>query len=1684
MGNPMTDTLPSVITAPLIPARHLPFTRSTLEALSRCRQARETFHQLLSAAPGPAVTNQQWTAYWQGRAPGTASSRQHHARTKYVEHFEAAVTLSLAANEMTETQFRPVSAALDDPEWKRIDGKQALIESPTSSPGALVFSIEGEHALVLYLPGRAAAFSSHSTRLELERHLQPTTEALHYRPLNDVADGLDMLLDDLLESALTRPDAMPAYHPVFFTDTVPPLPDTNEVQAPLSLFDMGSLSHDVSSLAGARQIDAQMKLIADLSDSEAKQLEQLENDLQRQGEHASQAINALLQSSRWHSDTVLPPIPPALIDAHRQSLRTHAQVQRLLGQISAAQLNAIERMLDQGKHFSETGNAVVTAYPLLKQQTHTEIGDSAGEQALRQVLLITAPETLAAGTDGPLLLYWPGKQGGLLACENRLALATCLGATAEHQSVELRQIKGDVLAQMLVATLMGVRAEKQQIQDDQGLETVAAQLPRLKEVLKQRLQIPRHAAREVALKLVHQQDQVVSLAAASSTRLSRLSLATCQALGRIVPEYIDAVRQSEALLRKDLLDCQAFCRPLIWKRLEQDFPGYDKGFIGLNVPRSVDLVTDVVTGGAPGTVTKKVYQPSNERETLSLETLLLENIDETMGRRLNYLSLQLATNDTALAKAMTAGITRSYLETLARELDLAKAYEEQILAAYQGLADAPFTAEFRRDCLTTPYALMLRMQGLLLHDKGTLNAQGLAILEIAIAARSRSAYQAQGHDIHLLSATLAAGGADTKDRPVTLSGITFIEDRTSGITLLYLPEHPTTPLAQYQSLEAARLSLYDRSKQEGEADYLAGRALLGDPRAHSSRIRQAHAHAYSGMIGIGSAWPATTSLPEHLLKAQMGRVIQAHRATSRSNDELWLENFTQQSTMIFTYLKIVLGLVPFLGSAIGIYDLFESAARAVNAFTQHKIIEGLEALNDVLLAVIDAAMDVATGVGVNLLTVRQLTRRRQLRTFSRSSPQSLPAAADAHQRARRFAGYEYHQEITLTGISPGTQGRYRGVYRHAEGDFVLIEHQPYQVEWDSTAHTWRLKGSATKTWKRAIALGQNGHWDTHFELYGVHLLGGGAGGGQIIGRMADQLDPYWPAAIRDQLPRFLVDQRYRQQRRVTSKAFADEAALIRSINRSNALAEGSATSAQLEASFLDDIRLAKQSYRSWDELLKLNARRDQVTPKTQKARSAKLICERLLNVIELRAIRGRSRLEEMAQLRAAMVPIEDLPDKLPLLQQWRNKAIQHLKERDQIFKEMDELGTWFKRAERDPQLQVSYERYQQHLNKDFKAFFDTLHLMPAALRYDKATVVAEYLLETLAEFEDSVHHSRNTLTGLQEVPVNAQQRRAIYEQARTVHQQYKRRLQSTHASLPALFDETYLEQLYNNLDALIAISDTQLRRLPRDQAARGSSRSPRLFLDTEDHWRVGDYQPATTTRPEQIVVHKDDGTVLGRFSAEGERWRQLPADKRARPHELRELQQVADQALSGLPAYRRQIQRYQSLGMLPVDVEHMMTIKAEDLERYAKRLEELNPAASEPATLRAKALELRKEGRTMRIEQIKQGVQPNEAQMTYLIDEQQVQLRRAGNRQMLKERDYLQEYEVLDAHASGTPVLWYVHFHYRGLETPFEQFSAAHLKRPVDRYRGQEWQQGQPEHDAVWRGPVSRQIANKHFAHL
>lgn len=1538
----------------------------------------------------------QWDSYWQGRAPGTASSRSQYACSQYLRYFECAMRLAQTAGELDNDQFGFVIALLEDPEWKFANGRPVHIEMPSVAIDALVFSLDDEGPAVLYQPSKASPFSCHATRDDLEGRLQPTPDgSITYQALDDIADGAQKLLENLLEKTLQALDHIPgsdlALHTplalarlediestylnpqLLFNHSLPLVAETQATPSP-SLFDFGSLSLDASPANRTQQIDSQLKLIARLGDSQVAHVKQLQQSLQAQCMQAEQASVDLLKSARWHSDPVSVPVSPRLIHAHQQGLSLHAQIQHALGQISGGQLNAITSLLDQGTAFPLNHTEVTAAIPFIRQRS--EADDSPAWRA-SQALVIGTPASVTGTGSGPLLLYWLGEHGGLLSCASMAELESCLGLDAKHELLTLQATSGDVLAAMLNQMLAQGREQRQALQDAQGTNGVAEALPRLKEGLLQGLQVPAHAARAAALALWQEQAKVMTFAGTRAAKLRALPLASRQTLSQLAPHYTAAMRRAEAMLTSDLLDRDTFCQLLINKRLKQDFPDYDGSYIGLDLPRSVDRVTDLVTGGTPGTVTTKTYRPSIEREKLTLEALLLNNIDEVTGRRLNHVRLDLATTDSALKSKLATAINRDYLQAMAKDLDLAGSYETHLHAAYRGLADSDFKAALRKETLLAPLQLMLAMQSVLSQGLNLLSDEGVAIMQVAIHACSSTDYQADGHAIRLLPATLTAGGADTDHRSDTLSGITFIEDQSSGITLLYLPEHSTHPLQQFKSLEAAKVSLYERSKLDDEIDYLAGRALLGNPRAHASRLREAQARDFIGIIGVGTTLPATTSLAEHLLNAQMGHAIQGHRTSSRSNDDLWMENFTHDSTLVFTYIKLALGIVPFVGTAVGVYDLIDAVVHAVEAFTQGNIADGLEALNDVLAALIDGAIDLATGIGINSVTLRKLTRRRQLRAWLTGTAGRPRDTASNLQRVHRFAGYEHDQPGILDGLVAGSKGRFEGIYRHSSGDFIKIGHLAYEVQWDATAHTWRLKGTPLKTWKRAIALDGAGNWDSHFALYGTHQLGGGAGGGQALERLAEQLDAYWPAAIRDHLPRYLVDRHYRRQTALSAKAYADEAQLIASINRSNALVHAEAPSAQLETAFLADLELARTSYQSWDELVHISQRRRQQTPTVQKGRVAKLICERLVNLIGVKALRSRGRLAEIAAHHLALKGIEDLSEQLPLLRSRRTLIIKQLADREAMFKEMEELTAWVRRAESDPQLNASFQLYQRTLNSEFKAFYDTGHLMQAALSRKHSSVVAEYLLERLSEYEGEIHRTRETLQGLHDVQVSAPQRRQIYEQARRAYGQYKQRLQSTFASMAALFDDHYLRLLYKNLDELIDLSDTQLKRLPRSEQSSGRrSASPRLFLTTDGNWYLGEFQPASGGRPARMVTR--DEHDISSFVAQGERWQPQASNASTRTRTPADLRRTIEKTLVELPAYRREILTYQRQGMLAADVEHMMVIKAEDLEHLANRLQQLDPVAPELAHIHTEAQALRSEGRTLRINQIKQHAEPNQ----------------------------------------------------------------------------------------------------------
>ena len=216
-----------------------------------------------------------------------------------------------------------------------------------------------------------------------------------------------------------------------------------------------------------------------------------------------------------------------------------------------------------------------------------------------------------------------------------------------------------------------------------------------------------------------------------------------------------------------------------------------------------------------------------------------------------------------------------------------------------------------------------------------------------------------------------------------MSGVTFIEEQVSGVTLLYLPDSPDGQfLRRYDNLEAARKALFNLCLHDKWIT-LPGRAgpctAMCGPM--NSRINQAVLKHFDAMIGVGVRWPATTSLAAHLLDAHMGRLIEAHRDTSRSNDALYLERYALERPARLQLHQNGLGHVPFVGTAIALYDAWTTANQAVAAFLRGDVGDGLAELKSVLLCLIDAAMDLLPGEAATSAlsrAARSLTRARQL----------------------------------------------------------------------------------------------------------------------------------------------------------------------------------------------------------------------------------------------------------------------------------------------------------------------------------------------------------------------------------------------------------------------------------------------------------------------------------------------------------------------------------------------------------------------------------------------------------------------------------------------------------------------------------------------------------------------------------
>ncbi|WP_213938369.1 DUF6543 domain-containing protein [Pseudomonas sp. dw_612] len=1738
--------------------------RLFLAAAQRWEEARQAFLELMADSPDTgrligrldfkSRLNQRWDAWWAERAPGTPVSRWERATQLFRAHFGAVAQLTFAQGQIPPEQLKTLEALVDPAQTtegqtlaitERLGGTAELQDAEWSA----VLVITTTDGPLLYLPARQPALLSFKQRLALEEHLSRERLSRHAVgatvPPSILADSpqsdpllaaitrwrsqrIEAQLDAVRrvqEGTLTESEAneWDRQHRTLFASapalTGLAIADEYDDADVVPLF--GSLS--ANDLTGDQHnvLEPQRQAIEALLDDpqglpdRARLLplqEQLEA-LNRAEEDAHKAATALLDrrpATRMLELRQRPnPHYDALYRARLAGLRAEAAVQRLLGHISEEEHGWLDAVLDHPARADRKEEVTASRLSL-------SFGDT--EHATLDGPLVITREASGHG----LLLYWPGSAGGLQRFESQAALERAvfkLHAIDPGLALHLTPVESDPFeyglqkqlyaCEVRIATLLAdfpvpAYQEQRRVELEKCvLETVDA------------LGVPVHEAREHAYAEILEQQQTHVLAGHMPQWLSRASDTERGRLKTAIKAFIAAMKRSHALIERDLPHRDDFAGKRVEECLCRDF-SLTQGFsVTLDLPDSTTWQKILVEGAAPGTPQKNILVASAQRSPWSIAQLANSNIDQSLWWRMSLMKVAVSADSATERTTLINGITSSYLRTLVTELDLAGHYEGLIYRAFTGSPTAPaFSNEHRRECLAEPFRLMLNMRG----DSALLQKQieqnGWQILSTAIDASTAQAYAANGQRIVLRPARLTVGGSDTQDGATGLSGVTFIEEQVSGVTLLYLPDSPDGQcFYQRASLELARQLLFNLCLRPDMVNYLAGRAVIGDFNRHVSRIDQARKINFDALIGVGVPWPATTSLAVHLLNAHMGRLIEAHRATSRSNTALYLEQYALQGGLMFNYLKMALGMVPFVGGAIALYDAWDNANLAVAAFLRGEVGHGLAQLESVLLSLIDAAMDILPGVASGPSLARALTRQRQASALINGATFHRPSLRKARRLKDRFEGYEYEGSISLVGLQPASEGLYRNVYRHALGDFILRQGRVYQVR--LLDRTLRLYGTRRRAYQQPIAIDEAGHWDTYFAVHGALFSSGLPGGGNLAGHLADGLDPIWPAFIRRWLPRWLTDQALRHQRRLEhsidalsrqlhSQHQSHNVAIRRYLDGDDATRRSLLDS--VNAGCINDIELAIQRHEQLNQMLSLSHGNRRHETQELLSQSAMVVVERTLHRLDLARDRSLHYLDDIAAVTDQMVklPAGSLDASLKFSRQIRQLRVKLIDELQEIDAHVAQLDVWRRRVKlRADKSNVTedLERIDSTLSEATRDYVKTLNHLSMLTRYDRVFDPAwPYLHGRMGEARTKVYEALTSQHSLPDVIANVNRRNQILSECLQEYETFARDLTVWAAGYGQHFDLPWVAPTLELLHKMGNHARHGIKNGIKPSAnARNSGKE--IFETDGNRLLIGKKEVDPLTRQTRFTLTGEDGRVEHWLPASAGKYRRQVPSGVVQPDEVVDVPALlteARQRLAALDGYRLKVEGYARQQMSPANLEYMMTSEAAELSLRARRIG--RASAQEPiiAQLNAKAQALIQEGRDLRVAHTLKSKTPTEG---YLEDLHQaatpgqpiIEIRKVGTLVDLGRRadgrpDFLQEFEVLDLTQGVPRVVWYAHFHFGTADPVFNRFDKAHLKLPEQRNLGLKWQQKQARDgaavDPIWRGSIGKPLALRYFEAL
>ncbi|CAI8910083.1 dermonecrotic toxin domain-containing protein [Pseudomonas sp. IT-P4] len=1719
----------------------------TLSASERWNECCEQWRALMAQNPQSPLAS----TWWNARARGTDQSRRAQANRLYRQHFEASSQWAFARGILDVEQFQTLQAFIDPPvqtatpatalhyveQMQFKDDKGLSIELS----GALVITRDTAQpvAQLLYLPSRPSAWMTFESRVDMESWLIEHQPQMFDHPR--LPTGTLRVYYTVLERSVLQTGAQSLWArlPVTPGDRLrnelilaPPanLPDA-DTNNDAVLF--GQLSPDIPLgirlHALAQQRTALDALLGDNfqgnhTDPRLQRLQRQMDELATAEQASSSAATALLHTDSAQQMLELRhksrPHYAALYQARLDGLRAEAELQLSLNQISHEEHQWLISVLDAPDQPRPAGVVVAR---LVLSMTDTE-GDTPRTQSqeLDGVLLFAQPSALLPSSTESLLLYWPGRFGGLQRFTSRQALEQTLfklAANDNSQALHLLPLAANPFEYALQNQLHGCVQQVARLlsanRDPSRASQRETELEKLREQTLACLTVPVHAARELAHQHIVEQVHSSALAARLPAWHGALPTVQRERIKTLFKSYIEAMKRSHEWLERELPPRDAFSKKAIDAHLRQAFGLTRSVDVLLDVPDATAWRKVVIEGAAPGTPQENVLVASEQRSKLSLGDLAQSNIDQAMSWRLSFMQVETSGGDPTDRQKLKTGITKAWLRKMATELDLAGQYETLIRETFLGTSNAPtFSNEYRHECLSEPWRLMLRLQGEFAVLAKDINTDGQQVLDIAIDANNRDAFSANGKRIQLLPAYLTVGGKDTHGQgPSTLSGVTFIVEQISGLTLLYLPDSPDSVfLRQFDSLEDARMRLFNDCLRSSMVNYLAGQALKGDVAHHVSRINQARLRNFDALIGVGTPWPASTSLAAHLLNVHMGRLLEAHRATSRSNDALYLEQVALQSGAMFNYLKMALGVVPFVGTAIALYDAWSSANLAVAAFLRGDVGHGLAEVEAVLLSLIDAAMDLLPGASAAPSAALAITRQRQLRAVSKSVGALRSSTQRQAQRTlERFKGYEYEQMISLAGLQPGTEGIYRNVYHHADGDFMLSQGRIYRIELEGNPPRWRLSGTSSRTYKQPIALDESGHWNTHYAVFGTVIEGGGVGGGAVLGHMADGLDPLWPVAIRRWLPRWWTDRALRRQLTLKNTAGAYTRRLKAQTRKSNNLmrdyfvlphAQRPALRPGVDLACLDDIETAQALHRTLEEWVVLSHGNNRAEIKKLQSQCAGIVVDRLNRRIDLARERLLESLDRTEQLiaRSDTTPVGDTSAHLKLMAERTTVRKAFVQELDLQHLAVEEARRWYRRITRSEHRE-NVTRTMELLNQSYSDanyhYLKAAHVLETITRYEAVDDLSwVYFHVQLKKSREKVGRALLTQYQLPQVSSSIGQRNRVFEDCLTTYSEFRRQLDAWTLGYPQHLDLEQVRAFLGDLDQMEAFARNAIR--DRSTAPPPTERIRKQLFETEDNrLLIGEPGIDVETQQQHFIIdingYKETWLPHDRHPGRYRLSEPAVSTQPALPTDVRPLLSEARKRLGSTDAYTDKVKGYAQQNTLPVDLEHMMSSEAAELTLRAQAIERLSSTEAVAQQLRTRADEMLSTGRTLRIEQSMNSKTPTEGYLDYLVEQQMVDIRKEGGLRDLGKRpdgrrDFLQEYEVRDLRHEPAQTLWYAHFHYTSAKPQFSDFVKGHLKRPEQRNLGLQWQKDMAASggtvEAIWRGDIGKPLGNKLFSTL